>query len=82
MVINMLRACLKILEKPGKGKIDCVKSILSETIEYLEKLPKNDPTWKSYIQYSNPDNLSRPSQIETSDLSPEAIAAKKDLLME
>lgn len=76
MVINMLRACLKILEKPGKGKIDCVKSILSETIEYLEKSPKNKPVWESSIQYS------QPSDIENTDLSPDALAAKKDLLME
>lgn len=70
MVVNMLKAVLKMLEKPSKTRVECAKAVLQQVIEHLEKQP--EPRRGSDVIHQDPPD-------PDDDLSPEARAAKDEL---
>ena len=74
MVIEMLIAVNTMLEKPSKVKVECARTILGKVIEHLEiSAHASSETAKRYTA----NNINDPADV---DLSPEAIAAKEELV--
>lgn len=74
MEVNMLKAILKMLEKPSKTRVDCAIAVLQEVIQYLEN--KRVVADRTEIIPGDPLDPSNTDE----GLSIDALDAKKDLL--
>ena len=73
LMIPMLKACVKMLEGCKPDKVDCARTILSEIITDLEKVP----IYATRGSLATGPAVGASSEVDE-DLDPEALAAKEE----
>lgn len=74
MIVPILRSCIVMLEEGNKDKVFCARALLVELVKELEK----EPT----VVYKSKRTVAgmEAGPYDDSDLDPEAIAAKEELI--
>lgn len=62
----MLKASLKMLEKPSKTRVECARAVLEEVIVHLEKSPP--PTLEGPFSASSDEGLSEDARAAKAEL--------------